>query len=235
MYALAASAAGVSALALASPAEGKIVYTSARSAIIPGSKLGIDLTNNGTSNFMLSDVHAHSSGFATLNIQAGSVTGSILGGASSASQLRTGSRIGGSRQFHAGQKRMAFSFVSNRCDSSSCITSVKWQWNDATRGYLGFKFTIKGKTHYGWARMDVTDGGGEGIYGLLTGYAYETVPDKAIIAGKTKGPDVEEYVPSGSRSTRQPGTLGRLAQGAGGLSQADEVRTGISSVNGERP
>jgi hypothetical protein len=36
-----------------------------------------------------------------------------------------------------------------------------------------------------------------------TGYAYETIPGKAIVAGKTKGPDAE----------KQPATLGRLALG----------------------
>jgi hypothetical protein len=41
----------------------------------------------------------------------------------------------------------------------------------------------------------------------LTGYAYETVPNKPIIAGKTKGPDV---------ITLEPGSLGRLAQGSPG-------------------
>jgi hypothetical protein len=39
----------------------------------------------------------------------------------------------------------------------------------------------------------------------LTGYAYETIPNKPIIAGKTKGPDV---------FTVQPGSLGHLARGA---------------------
>jgi len=39
---------------------------------------------------------------------------------------------------------------------------------------------------------------------LLTGYAYETIPNKAIITGKTKGPDM---------ITVQPGSLGALAAG----------------------
>jgi hypothetical protein len=38
----------------------------------------------------------------------------------------------------------------------------------------------------------------------LTGYAYETIPGKPIIAGETKGPDV---------ITMQPGSPGRLALG----------------------
>jgi len=45
----------------------------------------------------------------------------------------------------------------------------------------------QGKLHYGWARLNVTiknKGGVPEITGLLTGYAYETIPNKPIIAGK---------------------------------------------------
>jgi hypothetical protein len=67
------------------------------------------------------------------------------------------------------------------------------------------KFEIKGKYHYGWARMSVTCQGGRlGYTPTLTGYAYETIANKAIIAGKTKGPDVV---------TMPPDTLGSLAWG----------------------
>jgi hypothetical protein len=44
----------------------------------------------------------------------------------------------------------------------------------------------------------------KGIVARLTGYAYETVPNKPIIAGKTKGPDV---------ITMPAGSLGELARG----------------------
>jgi hypothetical protein len=67
------------------------------------------------------------------------------------------------------------------------------------------KFAIHGKTHYGWARIQWN---GIGSTEYITGYAYETIPNKPIIAGKTKGPDV---------ITVQPGTvsdsLGGLALG----------------------
>jgi hypothetical protein len=43
---------------------------------------------------------------------------------------------------------------------------------------------------------------------VLTGYAYETIPNKAIIAGKIKGPDVVTV-----QSDTAPGSLGRLALG----------------------
>ena len=42
------------------------------------------------------------------------------------------------------------------------------------------------------------------IAATLTGYAYETIPNKPIIAGKTNGPDV---------ITVEPTTLGSLALG----------------------
>jgi uncharacterized repeat protein (TIGR03803 family) len=44
-----------------------------------------------------------------------------------------------------------------------------------------------------------------GILAILTGYAYETEPNKPIITGKTKGPDV---------ITLDPAMLGHLAVGA---------------------
>jgi len=66
---------------------------------------------------------------------------------------------------------------------------------------------IKGKTHYGWARMSVRVKG-TNLAATLTGYAYETIPNKQIIAGKTKGPDV---------ITAQPATLGHLAAGASAI------------------
>jgi hypothetical protein len=47
------------------------------------------------------------------------------------------------------------------------------------------------------------------IAALLTGYAYETVPNKVIIAGKMQSVD--------SIEAAEPVSLGRLAQGSAGL------------------
>jgi hypothetical protein len=85
--------------------------------------------------------------------------------------------------------------------------------------YLGFKFAIKGKIHYGWARLSVAvkSSGGVSLTTTLTGYAYETIPGKSIIAGATKGPEDAEGTAVNSH-TRAPVTLGALAFGASGLS-----------------
>ncbi|MGD0987816.1 MAG: hypothetical protein ABR874_08400 [Candidatus Sulfotelmatobacter sp.] len=73
--------------------------------------------------------------------------------------------------------------------------------------YLGFAFNIDGKEHFGWARLSL----GRFVFdhtATITGYAYETVPGKAIIAGDEGN--------SGEVSTASA-TLGALALGAPGL------------------
>jgi hypothetical protein len=64
---------------------------------------------------------------------------------------------------------------------------------------------IEGKVHYGWARLSTPkDWDRNQRWATLTGYAYETIPNKPIITGKTKGPNV---------ITVQEGSLGALAAG----------------------
>jgi hypothetical protein len=75
--------------------------------------------------------------------------------------------------------------------------------NGVRNRYIGIRFTIKNQIHYGWARISVSKWP---FATTLTGYAYETIPNKPIIAGKTKGPDV----------VVAPATLGDLAAGASG-------------------
>lgn len=55
----------------------------------------------------------------------------------------------------------------------------------------------------------------------LTGYAYETIPNKPILAGKTKGTDAARVDAANAVinvPVRKPGRLGVLALGSPGLS-----------------
>jgi hypothetical protein len=79
------------------------------------------------------------------------------------------------------------------------------------------QFLIEGKVHFGWARLNVSCRGTD-VFAILTGYAYETIPGKAIIAGATKGPDDSEPTASLNPPIPVPTTLGALAMGAPGLS-----------------
>lgn len=92
-----------------------------------------------------------------------------------------------------------------------CESYKSGQWLYKKNRYLGLKFVVKDEIHYGWARATVTRTskrfGDNSITATLTGYAYETVPNKPIITGKTKGQDVIT-LPVDARPT-----LGRLASG----------------------
>jgi len=83
--------------------------------------------------------------------------------------------------------------------------------------YLGLKFLINGKIHYGWARFNVKiyRNPESTVRAVLTGYAYETIPNKPIIAGRTKATGKVSKV---EQSTAQNATLGMLAQGEPALS-----------------
>jgi hypothetical protein len=107
-----------------------------------------------------------------------------------AAALSSGIQVGPNRPL---QERALLMFrTSVEQDQSAC------QWQNQPSANLGLRFTIAGKTHFGWARFSTVSG----IF--LTGYAYETIPDKPIITGRTHGKD--------------EATLGRLAQGASGIS-----------------
>ena len=201
MYALAASAAGVGLLALVQPAEGRIVYTHTNKKIVNG--LTIDLNHDGITDFTLSFSRKSTGGgdFASYLHAVPAGMNGVVSSGKYAADLPSGAEIDSQQNFASAPKIMVVkSYSSHR---SVCFGP----WDDKKR-YLGFKFDIEGKLHYGWARLGVWcnknyDKGK--IFGHLTGYAYETIPNKPIITGKTKGPDV---------ITIHPGSLGHLARGA---------------------
>ena len=119
--------------------------------------------------------------------------------------LRRGARIGPAEEFSG--SLMAADSVNNFGGAKG----YWWSRGSRVDGYLGLRFQVHGKVHYGWARLSVVNHYRDGIEKLaatLRGYAYETVPDKPIFAGKTKGPDVIAL---------QPASLGHLATGASAI------------------
>src|ERR1700683_4495618 len=117
------------------------------------------------------------------------------GGRPYASALRLGAGIGPLRYFPG--KQMASVNV-----GPAAIYYVG-SWVNVKNRYLGLRFKIKGKTHFGWARLSVQVQN-HTVVGTLTGYAYETIPGKAIKAGQTKDDDAAIH----------PASLGHLARGA---------------------
>jgi hypothetical protein len=201
-YALAASAAGVGMLALVQSAQGKIIYTPVHEQIGLSSTLVLDLDHDGKADFILWEFSFCNTDFCRSQLLAQPTRGTTgvegrnfhSSGWGWASALRKGTYIGLDNNFSA--KYMVANFGYSSCSGFG-------SWCDVKNRYLGLEFKSHGKTHYGWARLSVQ--AHPGITATLTGYAYETVPNKPIIAGKIHGKDV---------ITLRDASLGHLARGA---------------------
>jgi hypothetical protein len=206
-YVLAASTAGVGVLALAQPAEAKIVYTPTSKVLQYDGVLYIDLNNDGRDDFILrasstlsgwrdinaTDFNPRSHGVAATTIHGWAV------------RFNSGSSIGGK------SPRVNFQSAARLMTSYSGIGGGGWL--DA-HGYLGLRIKLDGEWHYGWARLN-----GQRGQALLTGYAYETIANKPIKAGQTSG-DSDSSPQAGRMPAPQlhsQGSLGALALGAPGL------------------
>jgi hypothetical protein len=226
-YGIAATAAGVGMLAAAQPAQAKIVYTPANVKVV--GNYFIDLNHDGINDFSLwhSAGNNGSTGSSFLAIYPNPIGNGAIGSAQGwfrqASALRRGSLVGPGVLFNGSPGAMA-QHIKKPIGSDQYSTYWNAPWANGGAGlknhYLGLTFQIKGKTHFGWARVTVTTIPNDfGFTATLRGYAYETKPNKPIIAGKTKGPaETNRAEPA---SLRPPvvhhGTLGVLATGASGL------------------
>ena len=212
MYVLAAGASGVGLLALAPRADAKIIYTPAHAKVNHGFFLPIDLNHDGIVDFYLNNGgHSSVAGLSVCQYMTQTIFGSACSydfrgtnavrtidskGAEYAAALRSGDKVQRGR-FARSKAILGIIFR----------TRFYGPWFNGGKGvknrYLGLKFKIEGRFHYGWARMTVT----RGLFSTatLTGYAYETIPGIGIVAGQTKGPDVTKL---------DPANLGRLAAGA---------------------
>jgi len=247
MYTLAAGAAGVGLLALVQPSEAKIVYTRVDKALGIG-LTPLDLNNDGTPDFNFCSVS--NSSFPSSCINTGNRQGKkfdeehppgpfdvlwifpppaertqnrIWGNQHGAFAVRAGKTIGKQLKFTSGTEGI-FS-----CGGSS--SGCRGHWQHVTHRYLALKFVISGKIHYGWAGIRMKGC----CRATLLGYAYETIANKAIVAGRTKGSDDTDNIiepPNPTSLTmpaHEPATLGALAMGTAGLSIWRRKETSLDS------
>jgi hypothetical protein len=207
-YAAAATAAGVSMLA-ATPAAASVVYTPADIAIRT-SGYAIDLNHDGISDFTLNIavISESDGGIGILNLRL-DVPGNGVRPkgqfAADAAALPQGARIGPLKSFTSALSSYGGVFMYAHGEFSH--TGVKTSFSDGpwvkqTNKFLGLRFLIGDRFHYGWARLTTTPGGT-----VLTGYAYESDAGHQILAGQISGNDVQpEFV--------SPAMLGTLAKGS---------------------
>jgi hypothetical protein len=205
-YVLAASAVGVGILALTPPSEAKIIYTPTHHVIKEGGSYQLDVNRDGITDFtFLAKYSQTTSGFFAYLSAAPAAGNGVEGWTGFQAwdfALKQGDRIGSRHYFPGKMLVVAASLAGSNYDGGS--------WVNVKNRYLGLKFKISGKTHYGWARLSVQVEGSS-IVGTLTGYAYETVPGKPVKAGQTKG---------ASNGSLQPASLGGLAKGAAAISDS---------------
>lgn len=201
--------------AVSSPANASIVFTKTNISITDGT-IPMDLNSDGVVDFLIRDVLVGSSSLYYQKLTViGAVGAKVIGQkifnqpSAWAAPLNWSIGSNSSKGF-VDVNGQAGAFMADSFCSFSCFP--KGPWKNKTNRFLGLEFNINGEVHYGWARLTVKNGS-RNITVTLTGYAYETTPNKSILAGD-KGPTEEtrkmESGPTGP-------TLGLLSFGASAL------------------
>jgi len=219
-YALAAAATGLGIAALASPAQGEVVFTAAHQKI-GYNGVTIDMNHDGIPDFRLvqRNFFFDSAGIVALSQGTNRVmsTGGTRGWVTN---LPAGYRVrpndakfrpGGTSSQEPGRGKLMLD-----CQVTSAGGVCVGPWDKTENAYVGFQFSIQGETHYGWARLKaVVNTPNFDVY--LTGYAYETIANQPIMTGKTSGTDDTSVQASETSPKTSAATLGMLSGGASAL------------------
>ncbi|HEY6291949.1 MAG TPA: hypothetical protein VI455_10380 [Terriglobia bacterium] len=257
MYAIAAGATGVGMLALAPPSAAEVVYTPAHADVVRHGHLFLDLNHDGKADFEIAQRSGCTTGGAPVRrrqdagrppTQFGGFCTSALyvyvpyygkrtrgnaaiGNGSGfpphrAYALKSGAPISSAQPFGG----FYLNFRSRGSNTEGTCLASWGSWINVTNRYLGLKFHINGEIHFGWARLNATCSPTSRVVALRTGYAYETIANKPIVAGQTRDaaespggdPNPANFDNSPAFLTRpdpaQLASLGALALGAQGLS-----------------
>jgi hypothetical protein len=197
-YVLAAGAALVCLVALAQPTNAKIVYTPANH-LISNHTYDLSLKNDQMTDFSITEQDTNgpdpSCGcgrrpcynyYATLTGQGATGANGLDGSSRYAAALPEGALIGPSTGFLTMAIMESVSIEYHKTINGPCMSSdfQYGNWFQAKGLYLGLTFQNQGKTCYGWARFDVHNAGYTHLRVRLTGYAYETIGGKSIMAGQ---------------------------------------------------
>jgi PEP-CTERM motif len=203
-YALAAGAAGVGVLALAEPAQADII-TVTTPISIPGA---VSINDKTVLDFRTFIIGAGTTAAVFALVAEGSMLATTSRSRTVPLPLGKGALIGPGGRFFGGGvlETVAFHVTGGR--------TAFGPWANRS-AYLGFKFLSNSKTHFAWAHLKVESN----LKGLISEYAYDTVPGQSIEAGQTSA------IP-------EPGTLSLLALGAAGLAVLRKRKASAASRQG---
>jgi len=215
-YALAAGAAGVSLLALAQPSEAKIIHRHLGVALQGNDYYAFDPANQGAAfEFLGSFINRTSVWWNRVWLRPNSqYAGALLAQNAFAADLARGAVIGRGGAFGEGASSgLLFTYGPYGGGTGK---HHKGNFALGQTDYVGFKFNISGKEHFGWVRLKVSVRPFQGemlTVSVLRDYAYQTIPGKSIRAGQTM-----EGADAGSVSGNlHNASLGALALGASGI------------------
>ncbi len=257
-YAAVAGAAGVGILASPPAAEAKIVYTPANT-VVTLSGYALDLNNDGLADFYfvhglgvdignsklysylaVCHIPENNTGYNCASSSNAPIKDNVvrLLATNEAAALNAGSRIADGEKFQLPGRPV--SMIDRQFYNGSSRTQQEWvgAWANGGKGvknrYLGFKFKINGQFHYGWARLSVTTPSHSPYTATLTGYAYETTPNRGIVAGQESGPSEigDNFNETSLDGPFRPASLGLLGLGVVGLAI---WRRENSPVSGDQP
>ncbi len=235
LYGMAAAAASVGLLALAEPAQSEVVITN-KNIPIPACNLALspcsislDLNGDGVNDFKLSllstsTAYGYNAGTVFFRVTAHN-GGGVMGTAGGklgpyASALLRGAKIGASDHFLNGKDTIEETYFNDHTyfDAAGKRFYGKWGGNHPNR-FLGVKFTIGGKTHYGWIRITVDSAIIRPftlMSATITEYGYETIANKSLGAGLASTNAADDQARA-ITETPSRASLGMLARGADAL------------------
>lgn len=146
----------------------------------------LDLNNDGTADFTLytsrySDACYNTKQEVYISSQTGNRTVTLM--------MNANDTIGSNLAFSANNGMLRSVSSPSSLVWNSCISS-NGNWNIGTDHYLGLQFAVGSNTHYGWALLNVSlSQPGRGfpgfVYFRVKEYAYNSIPNQAILAGQT--------------------------------------------------
>lgn len=170
--------------ALAGPAHAEVVYTPVGVTINGNGSFKIDLNHDGVTDFVLRSVSqlticGNRGGLIGSTTIKPAITGNgvVVSHLDFAAVLPSGVPIDNTDTFYMSKAVVTQFFL---CEFQQ--TQVA--------GYLGLEFQINGKTHYGWAQIQIYAQFGiqtGSMRTTLVGFAYETIAGQAINTGQTSG------------------------------------------------
>ncbi|HET6177868.1 MAG TPA: hypothetical protein VFE61_13095 [Candidatus Sulfotelmatobacter sp.] len=179
------------------PAEAKVVYTPVGATVSGNGSLQLDLNHDKETDFTVvsysRSIQCPGQGYGTFGlVTITPTTGNGVVGAWAAA-FSSGVSIDSSQSFVGDQALMT--------QFSTCLYPPHTNygaWLDVSNRYLGLEFNLNGQIHYGWAEMSVLLKRGRLLTVTLTGFAYETIPGKAIKTGQESGASDDPLAPDSS-------------------------------------